>query len=125
MPEDIFTSALADAEQMSDSDLREALEKYRQNEEERRERQKKYNTSPEAIERRKQYNDERKRKMDPTSPEYDEEFTLKIKAARKEYMDKNKEARKQYNQKRNAKMKALLEVAKKRGFVDADGNVAA
>jgi len=109
----ILSEAAANFENLSVEDLKAHLQKVAAAQVKQRERQKEYNATPEAKEKRTAYQTKRNAEIKADPEKYEA-----LKEKRKAYMSKPEvvEKRKAYHAKRNAEIKALLAEAKKRGI---------
>ena len=103
--DDILSAVENEAAALSDSDIQAQLEGLMKQKRAQAERQKEYNSSPEAKAKRAEYN-----KLRAQEPDVIEK--------RKEYQQRpeTKERNKVYRQKRAAEQKAILAEAAKRGI---------
>lgn len=103
----ILDEVQAQLDSMTPDQLKEEFLKITADREKRKEKQKEYNASPEAKEKRQAY-----------SKKYREENPEKFKETRKAYMQKPevKERLKTYRQERQAREKAILAKAKELGI---------
>ena len=102
---DILEAVGSEISSMSDEEIKAHMSQLLEQKAKQAERQKTYNSSPEAKEKRAAYN--ASRSQDPD-----------VKASRKEYMQRPevKERMKEYRQKRAARQKAILAAAAERGI---------
>lgn len=102
---DILSTVSAEVGSMSDDDIKAAMQELQAQKTKQAERQKEYNSSPEAKAKRAEYN--AARAQDPD-----------VKAKRKEYMQRPdvKERMKDYRKKRAERQKAILAAAAERGI---------
>jgi hypothetical protein len=109
----ILDEVMKQVEQMSEEELRAEFIAAQKAKAEQKERQLKYNASPEAKEKRSTYQKNRLAQM-ATNPE----LKAKIEAQRKAYHGKPevKARMKEYRDARNAKIKAVLARAKELGI---------
>lgn len=109
----ILDEVVKQVESMSEEELRAEFLAAQKAKAEQKERQLKYNSSPEAKAKRSEYQKNRLAQME-TNPE----LKAKIEAQRKAYHSKPevKAKMKEYRIKRNARIKAVLERAKQLGI---------
>jgi hypothetical protein len=109
----ILSEAASNFENLSVEDLKAHLAKMAEQKAKQREKQTEYNASPEAKEKRKDYQQTRL-----TNLKADPEKYAALQAKRKEYMNRDdvKAKRTEYHKRRNAEQKALIEAAKKAGI---------
>jgi uncharacterized protein YhaN len=102
---DILSQVESEVGGLTDEQIRDEMARLLAAKEKQRERQKEYNTSPEAKEKRRLYNEQRK--DDPA-----------VKAARKAYHERPevKEKQRLARQKRAARQKAILKKAAELGI---------
>jgi hypothetical protein len=109
----ILSEAAANFENLSVDDLKARLKGIAEAKAKQKERQKEYNASPEAKEKRTTYQKSRLETIKGDPEKYDA-----LKSKRKEYMNRPdvKAKRQEYHKKRNAETKAIIEAAKAAGI---------